>query len=72
MMQPLTEGVGLHVYFKLQVFFYTLTKALGQRLTFSVPPHTDLLPPEIIVALHPEFLLQRFSQNWVYYLLSTS
>ena len=24
-MQPLTQGAGLHVYFKDQVFFYTLT-----------------------------------------------
>ena len=31
MMQPLTQSAGLHVYFKLQVLFYTLTKALGQR-----------------------------------------
>ena len=29
----------LHVYFKLQVFFYTLTKALGQKFgIFSFPP----------------------------------
>ena len=65
MMQPLTQGVGLHVYFKLQVFFYTLTKALGQRFDiFS--PRPDLLSPEIIVVLQTEFLLQRFSQNWLY------
>ena len=39
MMQPLTQGVGLHVYFKFQVLFYTLTKALGQRFDiFSSPP----------------------------------
>lgn len=57
MMQPLTQGVGLHVYFKLQVFFYTLTKALGQRFDiFS--PRPDLLSPEIIVALQTQFLLQ--------------
>ena len=37
-MQPLTQGEGLHVYFKLQVFFYTLTKALGQKFDiFSSP-----------------------------------
>ena len=38
MMQPLTQGAGLHIYFKLQVFFHTLTKALGQRFNiFSSP-----------------------------------
>ena len=38
MMQPLIQGAGLHVYFKLQVLFYTLTKALGQRFDiFSSP-----------------------------------
>ena len=38
MMQPLTQGRGLHVYFKLQVLFYTLTKALGQKFgIFSFP-----------------------------------
>ena len=38
MMQPLTQGTGLHVYFKLQVLLYTLTKALGQRFgIFSFP-----------------------------------
>ena len=61
----------LHVYFKLQVLFYTLTKALGQRFDIFSFPHPDLLSPEIIVVLQTEFLLQRFSQNWLYYLLST-
>ena len=52
MMWPLTQGAGLHVYFKLQVFFYTLIKALGQRFDiFSPRPHPYLLSPEIIVAL---------------------
>ena len=38
MMQPLTQGAGLHVYFKHQVFFYTLTKVLDQRFyIFSAP-----------------------------------
>ena len=71
LMQPLTQGVGLHVYFKHQVFFYTLTKALGQRFDIFSFPHPDLLSPEITVVL-TEFLLQRFSQNQLYYLLSTS
>ena len=50
MMQPLTQGVGLHVYFKGQVFFYTLTKVLDQRFyIFSSPLprlclHKSLLP----------------------------
>ena len=62
-MQPLTQGAGLHVYFKHQVFFYTLTKALGQRFDIFSFPHPDLLSPEIIVVLQTEFLLQGFSQN---------
>ena len=61
----------LHVYFKLQVLFYTLTKALGQRFDIFSFPHPDFLSPEIIGALQTEFLLQRFSQNQLYYLLST-
>ena len=69
--QPLTQGSGLHVYFKLQVLFYTLTKALGQSFDiFSFPS------PRFIVSRNhccpSEFLFQRFSQNHVYYLLSTS
>ena len=64
----------LHVYFKPHVFFYTLTKALGQRFDIFSFPHPDLLSPEIIVVLQTEFLLQRFSQNWplpsiIYFLL---
>ena len=58
--------------FQDQVFFYILTKALGQRFDIFSFPHPDLLSPEIIVALHTEFLLQQFSQNLLYYLLSTS
>ena len=57
------EVRGLHVYFKHQVFFYTLTKALVRGLTFSVPPHPDYC---LIVALQTEFLLQRLAQNRVY------
>ena len=36
---------GLPVYFKFKILFYTFTKTLGQRLTFSVPPLPDLLSP---------------------------
>ena len=47
-MQPLTQGAGLHVYFKQQVFFYTSTKALDQRFyIFSSPS------PRFIVSLLP-------------------
>ena len=42
MMQPLTQGTGLHVYFKLQVFFYTLIKALGQRSGHFKFPFTQI------------------------------
>ena len=62
--------MGLQVHVKLQVLFYTLTKALGQRFDIFSFPHRDLLAPEIIVVLQTEFLLQRFSQNWLYYQLS--
>ena len=62
MMQPLTHSTELHVYFKLQVLFYTLRKALGQSLDIFGFPHPDLLSPEITV-LQTYFLLQRFSQN---------
>ena len=48
MMQPLTRGVGLHVYFKHQVFFYTLTKASGQRFDIFSSPS-----PRLIVSLLP-------------------
>ena len=33
----------LHVYFKLQVLFYTLTKALGQKFDVFSFPHPDIL-----------------------------
>ena len=48
MMQPLTQGEGLHVYFKLQVLFYTLTKALGQRFDIF-----SSLSPRFIISLLP-------------------
>ena len=63
----------LHVYFKLQVLFYTLTKALGQRFDIFSFPHPDLLSPEIIVALKTELLLQLFQSGLlsiIYFLLS--
>ena len=63
------RSMEVHVYFKLQVFFYTLMKALGQRFDILSFPHPDLLSPEIIVVLQTEFLLQQFSQNWIYYYL---
>ena len=50
-MWPLTHSTELHVYFKLQVLFYTLTKALGQKFDIFSFPHPDLLSPEIIVVL---------------------
>ena len=68
---PLTHSTELHVYFKLQVFFYALTKALGQRFDILSFPYPVLLSPEITVVLQTEFLLQQFSQNRLYCLLST-
>ena len=61
--------MGLHVYFKLQVLFYTLKKALGRRFDTFSSPHPDLLSPEITVVLQTEFLLQGFSQSGLYYYL---
>ena len=56
--------------FKLQVFFYTLTKALGQTFDIFSFPHPDLLSPEITVALQTEFLLQRrIGFTIIYFLL---
>ena len=43
MMQSLIHCMKLYVYFKLQVLFYTLTKALGQRFDVFSFPHPDLL-----------------------------
>ena len=48
MMQPLTQGAGLHVYFKIQVLFYILTKALGQRFDIFGSPS-----PRFIVSFLP-------------------
>ena len=46
MMEPLTRGMGLHVYFKHQIFFYTFSKTLGQRFyIFSSPS------PRFIISL---------------------
>ena len=61
---------GLHVYFKLQVFFYTLTKALGQRFDIFSFPHPDLLSLENIVALHSSCLRDPLRIGFtIYYLL---
>ena len=62
--------MGLHVYFKLQVFFYTLTKALGQRFDIFSFPHTNLLPPETTVALQSSCFSNSLRMGFtVYYLL---
>ena len=61
--------MGLRVYFKIQVFFYTLSKALGQRFDIFSFSHPDLLSPEIIVALQTEFLLQRLALLSIIYFL---
>ena len=69
MMQPLTQGAGLHVYFKLQVLFYTLTKALGQRFDIFSSPS-----PRFIVSRNHCCPSNRVpaSGNRLYYPLSTS
>ena len=49
MIYPLTQSTELHVYFKLQVFFYTLTKALGQRFdNFSSPTQIYCLQKSLL------------------------
>ena len=43
-MQPLSF-LGLHIYFKLKILFYTFTKALGRRFDIFSSPDPDLLSP---------------------------
>ena len=43
MMSSLTHSTELHVYFKFEVLFYTLTKALGQRFDIFSFLDPDLL-----------------------------
>ena len=50
MVIPLKRNIFISS-FKLQVLFYTLTKALGYRFDIFSFPHPDLLSPEIIVVL---------------------
>ena len=59
------------IYFKFKIFFYTFTKALGQRFDIF-----SSRSPRFIISINHccslEFLLQWFSQNQPYHLLSTS
>ena len=62
---------GLPVYSKFKILFYTFTRTLGQRFDiFSFPS------PRCIISINhccsSEFLLQRFSPNQPYHVLSTS
>ena len=62
---------GLPVYFKLMILFHTFTKTLGQRFAIF----SSHWPKFIISINHccsSEFLLQWFSWNQPYHLLSTS
>ena len=63
--------LGLPVYFKFKILFYTFTKALGQRFDIFSSPF-----PRCIISVNhccsSEFLLQWLSQNQPYHLLSTS
>ena len=64
-------SVGLTVYFRFKILFYTFTKTLGQRFDLFSSPS----PRFIISTNHccsSEFLLQWFSQNQPYHLLSIS
>lgn len=69
-MQPL-NFLGLCIYFKFKIFFYTFRKALVQRFDIFSSPSSRF----IISKNHccpSEFLLQQFSRNQLYHLLSTS
>ena len=62
---------GLPLYFKFKILFYTFTKTLGQRFDIFSSPS-----PRFIISINyscsSEFLLQGFSGNQPYHLLSTS
>ena len=68
--QPL-NFLGLCIYFKFKIFFYTFKKALGQRFDIFSSPS-----PRFIISINhccpSDFLLQGFSRNQLYHLLSTS
>ena len=70
MRQPLSF-LGLPIYFKFKILSYTFTKTLGQRFDIFSSPS-----PRFIISINhcwsSGFLLQRFSQNQLYHLLSTS
>ena len=62
---------GLPVYSRFKILFYTFIKILGQRFDIFSSPY-----PRFIISINhccsSEFLLQWFSQNQPYHLLSTS
>ena len=69
MRQPLSF-LGLPIYFKFKILFYTFTKTLGQRFDiFSSSPRFII---SINHCFSSEFLLQGFSRNQLYHLLSPS
>ena len=52
--------MGLHVYFKVQVLFYSLKKALDQRFDVFSFPHPDLLYLSCdYIVTHATFLWRR-------------
>lgn len=64
---------GTTCLFQASGFLLYFDKSISSEVWhFQFPPDPDLLSPEIIVALQTEFLFQWFSQNPLYYLLSTS
>ena len=62
---------GLPVYSKFKILFYTFTKTLGQRFDIFRSPSGRLII-SINHCCSSEFLLQWFSWNQPYHLLSTS
>ena len=69
MRQPLSF-LGVPTYFKFKILFYTFTKTLDQRFDIFSPNSPRFIIP-INHCCSSEFLLQRFSWNQLYHLLST-
>ena len=63
---------GTTCLFQASGFLLYFDQSIRSKFDIFSFPHPDLLSPEIIVALQTEFLLKRFCQNRLYYLLSTS
>ena len=70
-MRQSVSFLGLTIYCKFKIFFYTFTKALGERFDIFRSPSTRFII-SINHCCSSEFLLQQFSRNQLYHLLSPS